>query len=111
MSISSSCNKSVETRAIAETFYNLLKQLAASLLIIHTCNRLVVNKLSQAMRTHPDIGLLLTSLLQDVNRLVETCGFLVVAIYWIAPGYLTLSVHRSLVVKILVANILGFIVL
>ena len=65
-----------------QTCYNLLKQLAASLWIksfdsqlatslLTTCNRLVVNKLSQAMRTHPDIGLLITSLLiQDVNRLV-----------------------------------------
>ena len=35
-------------------------QLATSLLA--TCYRLVVNKLSQAMRTHPDIGLL-----QDVS--------------------------------------------
>ena len=44
-----------------------------------TCNSLVVNKLSQVMRTHPDIGLLITSLLQNVNSLVETCIF----IFWL----------------------------
>jgi hypothetical protein len=37
-----------------------------------------VNKLSQAMRTHPDIGLLITSLFQVVNKLVATCAFLAV---------------------------------
>ena len=73
LSISSSCDKSVEIRLVKtchlQTFYNLLKQLATSLLItsfdnqlatslLTTCNRLVVNKLSQAMRTHPGIGLL-----------------------------------------------------
>ena len=69
------------------TIYNLLKHLAASLWItsfdnqlatslLTTCNRLVVNKLSQAMRTHPDIGLLITSLLQVVHRLVANCMFL-----------------------------------
>ena len=40
--------------------------------LLATCNRFVVNKLSPAMRTHPDIGLLITSLLQDVNTLVTT---------------------------------------
>ena len=79
LSISSSCNKSVKIRLVAachlQTRYNLLKQLEASLWItsfdnqlatslLTTCNRLVVNKLSQAIRTHPDIGLLITSLLQ-----------------------------------------------
>ena len=72
LSISSSCNKPVKIRLDAtyhlQTCYNLLEQLAASLLITNlenqlatslltTCNTLVVNKLSQAMRTHPDIGL------------------------------------------------------
>ena len=38
----------------------------------------VVNKLTQAMRTHPDIGLLITNLLQDVNRLAITWAFLAV---------------------------------
>ena len=49
-------------------YYNLSKQLAARLWItsfdnqlatrlLTTCNRLVVNKVSQTMRTHPDIGL------------------------------------------------------
>ncbi len=37
-------------------------QLAASLLT--TCNRLVIIKLEQAMRTHPDIGLVIADLLQ-----------------------------------------------
>ena len=49
------------------------RQLGTSLLT--TCNRLVVNKLSQAMRTHPDIGLLTTMLLQVVNKLFATCAF------------------------------------
>ena len=68
-----------------QTCYNLLKQLAASLLIanfdnqlvtslLRTCNRRA-KKLSQAMRTHPDIGLLMTSPLQDVNGFVGTCSF------------------------------------
>ena len=48
--------------------YNSLKQLAASLWMT-TCNRLVVNKLSQAMRTR------LVSLLQVVNRLVVVASF------------------------------------
>ena len=72
-----------------QTRYNLLKQLAASLWItsfdnklaanlLTACNRLVINKLSQAMGTHPDIGLLMTSLLQDVNRLVASSLFLVI---------------------------------
>ena len=66
--------------SFAETWYNLLKQLAASLWItsfdnqlavtlLTTCNRLVVNKLSQAMRTHPDIGLLI----QFFARCQQTC--------------------------------------
>ena len=52
-----------------QTCCNLLKQLAASLWITSfdnqlasslftTCNRLVVNKLSQAMQMHPEIRLL-----------------------------------------------------
>ena len=64
------------------TCYDLLKQIAASLWItsfdnqlaaslLTTCNSLVVNKLSQAMRTHPDIGLLITGLLQDVSRFLD----------------------------------------
>ena len=66
-----------------QTCYNLLKQLAASLWItsfdnqlatslLTTCNRTVVNKLSQAMRT------LLIKLLKKVKRHVETCRFLAV---------------------------------
>ena len=68
-----------------QTCYNLFKQLVASLWItsfdnqlatslLTAFNTLVVNKLSQAMRTHPDIGLLITSLLQDV-RCVSWLGF------------------------------------
>ena len=52
-------------------------QLAAILLT--TCNglvRLVVNKLSQAMRTHLDIGLLIKSLSQDVNKVLEFVRFM-----------------------------------
>ena len=52
-----------------QTCHNLLKQLAASLWItsfdnqlaktlLTKCNRRVVNKLPEAMQTHPDIGLL-----------------------------------------------------
>ena len=67
LSVSSSGNKSVKIRLVAtrnlQTCYNLLKQLAASLLItsfdnqlatslLTTCNRLVINKLSQAMHTY-----------------------------------------------------------
>ena len=65
-----------------QTCYNLLKQLAASLWItsfdnqlatslLTTCNRIIVNKVSPAMRTHPDIGSLITNLFQDVNRLAR----------------------------------------
>ena len=70
--ISLSCNKSVKITLVTchlQACYNLLKQLAASLWItsldnqlttslLTTCNRVVVDKLSQAMRAHPDIGLL-----------------------------------------------------
>ena len=70
-----------------QNYYNLLKQLVASLWItsfdnqletslLATCNRLIVNKLSQAIGMHPDISLFVTSLLQDVNRFVSTCMFL-----------------------------------
>ena len=78
---SSSYNKLViKIRLVAtchlQTRYNLLKQLAASLWItsfsnqletslLTTCNRLVVNMLSQAMWMHSDIGLL--ALLYQVN--------------------------------------------
>ena len=88
-----SCNKLVnfiklqkacQIRLVAtchlQTCYSLLKQLSSSLWItsfenqlatslLTTCNRLVVNKLSQAMRTHPDIGLLK----QVVTRCQQTC--------------------------------------
>ena len=43
-------------------------QLAASLLT--TCNRLVIIKPEQAMRTHPDIGLVIADLLQLARLLV-----------------------------------------
>ena len=82
LSILSRCNKSVKIRLVAtchlQTCYNLLKRLEASLWITSfdnqlatslftTGNRLIVNKLSQAMRTHPDIGLSTRSQLKDVN--------------------------------------------
>ena len=86
-SISSSCHKSVKIRLVTtcclQTCYNLLKQLAANLLItsfdnqpatslLTTCKRRTVNKMSQAIRTHTNISLLITSPLQDVNRLVAS---------------------------------------
>ena len=74
LSIWSSSNKSVKIRLVAtchlQTCYNLLKQLSASLWVtsfqnelaiislLTTCNGLVVYKLSQAMRTHPEVDLL-----------------------------------------------------
>ena len=71
------------------SFADLLKQRASSLAItgfdnqlatslLTSGNILVVNKLSQAMQTHRDIGLLIIIPLQDVNRLVATCAFLAV---------------------------------
>ena len=61
LSISSSCNKFDKIRLVAtchlQTYYNLLKQVVTSLLTVNlqqTC----CNKLSQALRTHPDIDLL-----------------------------------------------------
>ena len=42
---------------------------STSTTLLATCNRLFVKKLSQAMRTHPDIGLLITGLSQDVSWL------------------------------------------
>ena len=80
------CNNhnSVKIRLVAtchlQTCYNLLKQLAASLWITSFDNKLVsslvttCNKLSQAMRTHPDIDLLMTSLLQELARF-KLCSF------------------------------------
>ena len=77
--LSTNCNELVnfiklqQIRLVAichlQTCYNLLKQLAASRWItsfdnqfatslLTTFNNFAVNKLSQAMRTHPDIGLL-----------------------------------------------------
>ena len=91
LSISWSWNRSIKIRLVAtchlQTYSNLLKQLAASLWItsfdnqlaislLTTCNRLVVNKLSQAVRTHPDIEIDIG--FQDANRLFVTCSFLAV---------------------------------
>ena len=68
LSISSSCNKSVKIRLVEnchlQTCYNLLNKLQAcwnnqlATSLFTTCKRLVINKLSPAMQTHPDIGLL-----------------------------------------------------
>ena len=72
-----------------QTCYNLLKQLAASLWItsfdnqpatslLTTCNRRFVNRQCQAMRPHPDVRLLIKSLLKDDNLdlLLELARFL-----------------------------------
>ena len=120
LSISSTSNKSVKIRLVAtcylQTCYNLLKQLAASLWItsfdnqllpslLTTCNKLVVNKLSRAMRMHPDIGLLMTSLLQDVNKLVETCVFRCVIVLTEYPNckFFT-STHIKILIRSTVKN-------
>ncbi len=60
---SSSCIKSVNIK-LDKTWSQpaCSSQLAASLLT--TCNRLVIIKPEQAMRPHPDIGLVITDLLQ-----------------------------------------------
>ena len=91
LSISSSCNlKSCialsKKLSFADSYNllsnNLLKQFLARLWIkrfddelaaslFTNCCRLVVNKLSQAMRTHPDIGLLITSLLQEFRAQLQ----------------------------------------
>ena len=71
LSISSSCNRSVKIRLVANchlrTCYNLLKQLAASLWITSFDNQLATSLLTTC-----------NNLLQDVNRLVATCVFLAV---------------------------------
>ena len=73
----SSCIKSINIR-LAATLYlltccKLTKQLASNLAacssqlaasLLTTCNRLVIIKPEQAMRTHPDIGLVIADLLQ-----------------------------------------------
>ena len=55
-------------------------QLAASLLTI--CNRLYIIKLEQAMRTHPDIGLMIACCSKSAADLLQrpaaTCAFLAV---------------------------------
>ena len=70
----------LQLATLKQRLYNLLQQLAPSLLIGRfgnqlatslwtTCNRLVVNKLLQVMRPHSDIGLLR----QVVARCQQTC--------------------------------------
>ena len=56
---------------------SLDNQLASSLLT--TCNRFVIIKLEQAIRTHPDIGLM-TARQQSCSRLAATCVFLAVLV-------------------------------
>ena len=74
-----------------QTFYNLLKQLAASLWITNSDNqlatsllttgdRLVIKKLSQAMRTHPDIGFADNKSVARFNKLAANCSCLAVYI-------------------------------
>ena len=82
-----------------QTCYNLLKQLAASLWItsldnlpatslLTTCNGFVVNKLSQAMPTHPNIWLLITTYLLKLARLYW--------VFWFHPCSLwTVFVSRN----------------
>ena len=66
------------TRLVAtghlQTCYNLLKQHAASLWM----TSFDVDELSQDMRTHSDIGFLITSLLQDVSLDVSVIDCIVV---------------------------------
>ena len=83
LTISSSCLTSAKTRLVAtchwQICYNLLKthlritsfdsKLATRLLT--ACSRLVVKKLSHPKQTHPDIGLLIAILLQDVKNSSE----------------------------------------
>ena len=56
-------------KQLASSLHACSSQLAASLL--RTCNRLVIIKPEQAMRTHPDIGLM-------IRRLAATCALLAV---------------------------------
>ena len=49
------------------------RQLAASLLT--TCNRLDIIKLEQAMRTHPDIGLMIASCIKSAADLLQLARF------------------------------------
>ena len=83
-----SCNKLDRLVATChwQICYNLLKthlritsfdsKLATRLLTAYS--RLVVKKLSHAKQTHPDIGLLIASLLQDVKKRVATWAFMAV---------------------------------
>ena len=65
----------VETTASSLWIKSLDNQLPASLLT--TCSRLVIIKPEQAMRTHPDIGLM-TARQQACSRLAATFAFLAV---------------------------------
>ncbi len=60
---SPSCIKSGNIRLAAagylQTCYKLMKQLASSLHQFTTCSKSVIFKPEQAMRTHPDIGLVM----------------------------------------------------
>ena len=71
-----SCNLSFAETTCSQSVNNKFWQ--------STCNKSVDNLqqtcrqwpcMSQAMWTHPGISLLITSLLQDVNKLVVTCSF------------------------------------
>ena len=90
LSILSSCNKSVKIRLVAicdlQNCYNLLKQLAASLLItsldnqpatslLTTCNRLFVTSCRKPCE-RIQILACCKKLLQNVNRRIATCVFL-----------------------------------
>ena len=85
VNISSSCNEPVKIRLVAivifrlvTTCWNNLQQAcwyqvwtinSQQVCTLTTCSRLVIIKLSQAMRTHPDIGLLW----QVVTTCQQTC--------------------------------------
>ena len=64
-----------ETSCIKRVDKSLDNQLAPSLLT--TCSKLRTIKPEQAMRTHPDIGLM-TARQQSYSRLAATCAFLAV---------------------------------
>ena len=92
LSISSSCDKPVKVSLVAiyhlQICYNLLKQLAASLLVtsldnqlaaslLTTCNRLIVTSCHKPCERIL-ISTCCNKLLQDVSRLVTTWPFLAV---------------------------------
>ena len=78
--ISAALLQVVETTCIKLVDKSLDNELAASLLT--TCSRLVIIHPEQAMRTHPDIGLMMTVSKQACSRLAATCAFLAIRVVW-----------------------------